>query len=120
MPDNENEKLLQKPVHAVKGGNNGGTKKHPESNMEIAVIARKRVRSAIQVLTNAMKAEDSSWTAKIGAAKALIAFAQLKTEDVRDLSDDEIRVLAKKIVDERAETKKDGAQLASAVTEKLQ
>ena len=95
----------------------------PESNLAISVIARKRVRAAVQVLNNAMKAKDASWPARISAAKALIGFAQLKSEDVRDLSDEEIRVLGRKIVKERAESAAEAKKLNAAVeieAEKLQ
>lgn len=84
-----------------RGGDNGGTKRHPQSNMEIAVIARKKVRGMLMVLDKGAKNEQWPASARVSAAKAIIQFAQLKSEDVKDLTDEEVAVLARKIVAER-------------------
>ena len=103
-----------------RGGNQRGSVASPKSNMEIGVIARKRVRSMIQVLSNVARDKEAPASARVSAAKALIGFAQIKPGDVRDLSDDEIRILAEKIVEKRSESKRDSARLLADPGGKLQ
>jgi hypothetical protein len=99
------------------GGNMGGSKRSPENNMEIAVIARKRVRGMLQVLDKIAKDEKQPASARVSAAKAMIATAQLRPEQVKDLSDEQLRVLAEKIVKSQAETRADARKILEENTD---
>lgn len=92
----------------------GAGGKHPETNMEIAVIARRRVRGMIQVLNDIAREKKTPASARVSAAKAIIDFARLKPDDVRDLTDHDVKELARQIIEGRASSAEEGRALSKA------
>ena len=92
----------------------GAGGKHPETNMEIAVIARRRVRGMIQVLNDIAREKKTPASARVSAAKAIIDFARLKPDDVRDLTDHDVKELARQIIEGRASSVEEGRALSKA------
>lgn len=88
--------------------------KHPETNMEIAVIARRRVRGMIQVLNEIAREKKNPCSARVSAAKAIIEFARLKQEDVQNLTDHQVKELARQIIEGRSSSVEEGRALSKA------
>lgn len=104
-------KSTQSPPEERRVGQGG---KHPETNMEIAVIARRRVRGMIQVLNEIAREKKNPCSARVSAAKAIIEFARLKQEDVQNLTDHQVRELARQIIEGRSSSVEEGRALSKA------
>jgi len=98
------DKKAEQKANLAKGSRMRGTHKAPENNMEIAILARKRVRGMFQVLNSIAKDTEAPTGPRVSAAKAIIDYAKLKPADVADLNRSELEALAKQIAASRAET----------------
>lgn len=96
MPESESNKPS---VISPGSKKKAAARKIPKTNMEIAVLARGRVRRMVNVLTDIAENEEATPSARVSAAKSLIDFARIKPEDVKDLGDQELLELGKKIVE---------------------
>lgn len=75
----------------------------PETNMEIAVLARKRVRAMFRVLNDVAVNNEAPASARVSACKAVIDYAKIKPADVAELTQGELEALAKQIAKQRLE-----------------
>ena len=87
----------------------------PESNLEIAMLARKKVRRMLNVLDKIAVDPKEAAGPRVAAAKSVIVFAQLSKEDVGKLSDAEVSRMAEMIIKSRSESPEDAKSLLEAV-----
>lgn len=112
MHENDNERASgEEPTPLKSGENEKGKRWAPKNNFAIAGVARRHVRNMIDVLKEIAMDKEHPPSPRVSAAKAVIDFARMKPEDVREMTNEEIRTLAKKIVENAAETVEDAKYL---------
>lgn len=87
----------------------------PKNNVEIAILARRKVRSMINVLNEIAKDKEGPAGSRVSAAKALIDYAKLEPKHVQDLTDEQVRQLATHIMRQRM-SKADAKRVEAAVS----